>query len=80
MTNFDATIIVEGVFESSLSEYIEAVAHLIKTGLAWQLQGFFDRICIQCIESGYVSNEGEILIDISDFECDMDDDGDDDED
>ena len=44
-------------------EYLEAIAHLIKTRMAWALQGFFGRSCAQYIEAGYISKDGEVLID-----------------
>jgi hypothetical protein len=60
MNNFTATMIVEGQWElagvePSEEAYIEAAQHLIDTGLAWQLQGFFGRTCQHLIEQGYCS-------------------------
>lgn len=64
MEDYDAVMIVEGVQEpESPVEYLEAIAHLIETGLAWTLQGFFGRTCAQYIEAGYISKDGEVLID-----------------
>jgi hypothetical protein len=64
MKDYDAVMIVEGVQEpESPVEYLEAIAHLIKTGMAWTLQGFFGRTCAPYIEGGIISSEGEILID-----------------
>ncbi len=54
MDNFTATMIAEGVDEaSSEEEYFEAWQHLIDTGLAWQLQGWFGRTAAALIEGGY---------------------------
>lgn len=58
MDNFAAAMIVEqqwdlaGV-EPSEEAFIEAAQHLIDTGLAWQLQGYFGRVCAQLIELGH---------------------------
>ncbi len=54
MDNFTATMIAEGVEDaSSEEEYFEAWQHLIDTGLAWQLQGWFGRTAAALIEGGY---------------------------
>lgn len=53
MDNFTAIMIAEGVEEaSSHEEYIEAWQHLIDTGLAWTLQGYFGRGAAALIEAG----------------------------
>ena len=53
MDNFTATMIVEGVEPvETEEEYVAAAQHLIDTGLAWSLQGFFGRTCAALIESG----------------------------
>ena len=64
MDSYRATMIVEGVeIPESPIEYLEAIGELIKTGLAWQLQGFFGRTCAEYIDANIVSPDGEILID-----------------
>ena len=45
--------IAEGLTEANSDEqYIQAWQHLIDTGLAWQLQGFFGRTASAMIQSG----------------------------
>ena len=53
MTDFEAVGIAEG-FGPATSEdqEIQAWQHLIDTGLAWQLQGWFGRIAQHLIEVG----------------------------
>ncbi len=43
MDTFTAVSIAEGLTEASELEQIEAWQHLIDTGLAWKLQGWFGR-------------------------------------
>ena len=40
---------------------VELFSNLIKTGLAWQLQGFYGRTAQSLIEGGYLSPKGDIL-------------------
>jgi len=64
MDNFTATMIVEqdwdmaGV-EPSEEAFIEAAQHLIDTGLAWSLQGYFGRTCQHLIDEGYCTARAE---------------------
>ena len=54
MTDYEATGIAEGFIESEDDDQItEAWQHLIDTGLAWKLQGWFGRKAIALIKSGY---------------------------
>ena len=59
MDNYLAVGIAEG-FEKHANEeqVIEAWQHLVDTGLAWQLQGWFGRTAAQLIESGIVKQGG----------------------
>ncbi len=36
-------------------------AHLIRTGLAWSLQGSYGRMAAEFIKAGRISEEGEVL-------------------
>jgi len=53
LTNYEATMIAEGTQEADSDEqYIQAWQHLIDTGLAWTLQGFFGRTASTMIQQG----------------------------
>ena len=57
MDNYTATGIAEGFIEADSEEQvIEAWQHLVDTGLAWQLQGFFGRQAAAMIEEGILTN------------------------
>lgn len=60
MTDFDATMICEGVQdppgdtpEEQEAAYLAAWQRLIDTGLAWRLQGWFGRRAAALIEEGF---------------------------
>lgn len=56
MDNFTATGLAEGFIEAESEEQVlEAWQHLVDTGLAWQLQGFFGRTAQQLIDNGYIT-------------------------
>lgn len=42
-------------------EVLALFAELVKSGLAWQLQGSYGRAAAELIGAGYLSPEGEIL-------------------
>ena len=52
MTDYDAVMIAEGVDDASDEVRVEAWQHLIDTGMAWKLQGFFGRTAKALIENG----------------------------
>jgi hypothetical protein len=53
MDNFTAVGIAEGFEPAEFeAQIVEAWQHLIDTGLAWQLQGWFGRQAMRLIETG----------------------------
>lgn len=55
VTNFDAIGIAEGWLEAESEEQVvEAWQHLVDTGLAWQLQGWFGRTARHLIDEGVI--------------------------
>jgi hypothetical protein len=47
--------------ELSDSETIDFFAGLIRTGVAWQLQGHYGRTAANLIRSGFISSSGVVL-------------------
>ena len=66
MTTYDACSIVEGFcgYEPTEQEQLQAWGHLIETGAAWSLQGWYGRNAMALIEAGYISKQGQILIEL----------------
>lgn len=60
MTNLEAIGIAEGFIESKSQEQeVEAWQHLVNTGLAWTLQGWFGRTAQGLIDEGVIKRKGE---------------------
>ena len=57
MNNYDAVMIAEGVIEVDEDRQIEAWQHLVDTGLAWSLQGWFGRTAMDLIEQGVIKRK-----------------------
>ena len=56
MTNFNAIGIAEGFMEAeSTEQWLEAWQHLVDTGLAWTLQGWFGRSAKHLIDEGRIN-------------------------
>ena len=59
LDSYTAVMIAEGVEDSTQEEFVEAFQHLIDTGLAWQLQGYFGRTARDLIEAGHCHQKGK---------------------
>ena len=55
MDSYRAVALAEGFEEGSDEEVIEAWQYLVNTGLAWSLQGWFDRTASQLLNEGVIS-------------------------
>lgn len=56
MKTFKAIGLAEGFIEAESEEQIvEAWQHLVDTGLAWQLQGWFGRTAQRLIDEGVIN-------------------------
>jgi hypothetical protein len=60
---YDAVGAIMAYEQGDLSDHDSLVlfAHLVKTGLAWKLQGHYGRTAAALIEQGYISKSGEVL-------------------
>jgi len=59
MDNYTATGLAEGFIEAESEEQVlQAWQHLVDTGLAWQLQGWFGRTAQHLINEGVISASG----------------------
>lgn len=62
MTDYDACAAIEGFdgLDHTEEEIIEAFQHLINTGSAWTLQGFYGRNASRLIELGLCHRAHEV--------------------
>lgn len=61
METFDAVMLIEDGEEHDAEEMLEAWASLIKSGTCWHLQGSYGRTAAHLIQTGIISETGEIL-------------------
>lgn len=60
MDNYTAVGIAEGFIEAETDEQVlQAWQHLVDTGLAWSLQGWFGRVAMDLINEGLITQEVE---------------------
>jgi hypothetical protein len=56
MDNYTAVGIAEGFIEADNEEQVLAAwQHLVNTGLAWSLQGWFGRTAQRLIDDGFIT-------------------------
>ena len=55
LSSYDAVGLAEGFVEGTEEEVIEAWQHLVNTGLAWKLQGWFGRTASDLIDAGIIN-------------------------
>jgi len=56
MDTFTATMIAEGIEDSSVEKQLEAWQHLVDTGIVWTLQGWYGRTARQLINEGLIKS------------------------
>jgi hypothetical protein len=71
MTDLDAILAIE-LDGSSSSEQLKAWSQLVKSGTYRHLQGFYQRGVRDLIANGILSEDGDILIALSDTDTDTD--------
>jgi hypothetical protein len=60
MDDYRAAMIAEGVWPAEYEgQYLSAWQHLVNSGLAWRLQGWFGRTARDLIESGAIHHPAE---------------------
>ena len=62
--NITNQIIAYEVGELNEKDSLELFSELIKSGMAWTLQGHYGRTASSLIEAGYIAKDGEMLRDI----------------
>jgi hypothetical protein len=66
--NITNQIIAYEVGELNDRESIELFSELIRSGMAWTLQGHYGRSAVSLIEEGYIAKDGEILYEFEEEE------------
>lgn len=54
LDDLTAVLVCEGVKEATYDFYLQCWQHLVDTGLAWQLQGWFGRTAEALIDAGHI--------------------------
>lgn len=68
LTDLTNQIIAYECGEMTYPEVITLFSELIKSGIVWNLQGAYGREAAYLIDSNFVSENGDILVDLDDFE------------
>lgn len=58
MTDYDATMIAEGMMRADEATQLRAWQHLEDTGLGYQLQGWFGRRLRDLLDAGMIAPRG----------------------
>jgi len=66
--DFTGNIIAYESGELKDNDILVLFSELVKNGMAWSLQGCYGRTARALIESGYISNSGEILKEFDEVE------------
>lgn len=64
--NIDAIIAYESG-QLNDNETLELFSTLIKSGMAWKLQGSYGRMAASLIEGGYINRNGTIIKDLEEY-------------
>lgn len=64
LTELTNQIIAYECGETSDAETLNLFSQLIKSGDVWKLQGSYGRMAQALIDEGYITEEGEILIEL----------------
>jgi hypothetical protein len=48
--------------ELTEEEAVEFIGGLLKSGMAWRLQGYYGRMAVSMIEAGLLSEDGDVLV------------------